>query len=283
MARMKTGFISITKDGKQIEPGSGIVPIMKEIERGKLSIIGTGFYITRYGLLLSAKHVLEELVDYQGHTILPSFVCHLAGDDAIHLRRLCSITVMDQRDLAVAQADNYIERFPQSPLMNLHGRLSLEIPQVGADLFTFAYPENEILDFAQPESIPSIKADFYEGRFLKYVTDSEHTYIPYPHYETSIQIRNGASGGPVFANGRIIGVNCRGWDFGLAEDDPENLSYIIPIKELLPAEVKLVQLPEQSWEYKQIPDSQRNKALTVAELARLGHIEFEPPLVKILE
>jgi hypothetical protein len=30
---MKTGFSSITGDGKQIEPGTGVTPIMKEIER----------------------------------------------------------------------------------------------------------------------------------------------------------------------------------------------------------------------------------------------------------
>jgi Trypsin-like peptidase domain len=266
---MKTGFSSITGDGKQIEPGTGVTPIMKEIERGKLSIIGTGFYITRYGLFLSAKHVLEDLVDYQRKTILPSFVCHFAGEDEVHLRRIRSISMMNKVDLAVAQADNYMEKFPQSPLMNLRGKLTLEVPQVGSTLVTFAYPENKTLDFTQSETIPAIKADFYEGQFLKYVMNSEHPFIPYPHYETSIQIKSGASGGPVFANGRIVGVNCRGWDFGEAEDEGNSLSYVIPIRELLSAEIELVQLPEISWEYKQIPDNQRNKALTVAELARL--------------
>ncbi|MDQ3652661.1 MAG: serine protease [Acidobacteriota bacterium] len=256
---------------------------MKEIEKGKLSIIGTGFYISRYGLFLTAKHVLEELVDYQRRTILRSFICHLEDDDEdvgkVYLRTIRYISLMNEVDLAVAQANNYNEEFPQSPLANLRATLTTEVPQIGSSLVTFAYPENKILDFTQSETTPEIKADFYEGLFLKHVTNSEHPFIPYPHYETSIQIKHGASGGPVFANGRVIGVNCRGWDFGEAEDDKNSLSYIIPVRELLSAQIDLVQLPEISWEYNQIPDSQRNKALTVAELVRFGHIEFEPPIM----
>ena len=269
----------MTGDGTQILPNAGVVPIMKEIEKGKLSIIGTGFYITRYGLFLSAKHVLEELVDYQRGTILPSFIFHHEDEGEVYLRTIRSISLVNKVDLAIGQANNYKEEFPQSPLTNLRVLLTTEVPQIGSNLVTFAYPQNKVLDFTQSETIPEVKADFYEGLFLKHVTNSKHSFIPYPHYETSILIKDGASGGPVFANGRVIGVNSRGWDFGEAEDDKNNLSYMVPIRELLSAEIELVQLPEISWEYNQIPDSQRNKALTVAELARLGHIEFEPPVM----
>ncbi len=43
--------------GKNIDPGAAVIPIMKELERGRLAIIGTGFYISRYGLFLTAAHV----------------------------------------------------------------------------------------------------------------------------------------------------------------------------------------------------------------------------------
>jgi len=45
------------------------------------------------------------------------------------------------------------------------------------------------------------------------VVNYEIPSIKFPHYETTIKIKSGASGGPVFHNGKVIGVNCRGWDF----------------------------------------------------------------------
>lgn len=275
-----TEFRATTKSGMEIEPGTGIIPIMKELEKGKLSVIGTGFYITRYGLFLTAKHVLKEVVDYETGTVTPSLICHLAGDTDVHFRLIRGISLVNEVDLAVAQADNYMEKFPESPLINIRATLTTEVPPVGSSLVTFAYPENKTLDFTQSDIIPSIKADYYEGFFLKHVTNSDHPFIPYPHYETSIKIRSGASGGPVFYNGRVIGVNCRGWDFGETEDDQNSLSYIIPVTEVLSVPIELIQLPEKSWEYKQIPENQRNKAISVAELSRLGHIDFEPRITE---
>ena len=48
-------------DGKEISATTGVVPILVELDKGKLQVIGTGFYITRYGLLLTARHVMTAL------------------------------------------------------------------------------------------------------------------------------------------------------------------------------------------------------------------------------
>jgi len=87
------------------------------------------------------------------------------------------------------------------------------VPQPGEKLVTFAYPENGVLDFTTVPKIVTIRADYYDGKFLRYVTESEHPFVRYLHFETSIRVRSGASGGPVFnSRGKVVGVNCRGWD-----------------------------------------------------------------------
>ena len=67
-----------TGDGRPINPGVGVIPIMKEVTRGKLAIIGTGFYVARYGLFLTAQHVLEDLVDWKTQVVGVGYVCHPA-------------------------------------------------------------------------------------------------------------------------------------------------------------------------------------------------------------
>ena len=179
----------------------------------------------------------------------------------------------------LGQADNFKENFPKAPLMNLRPILSAEVPSEGSAVVTYAYPENEILDFTHQENVPKVFSDYYAGQFLRYVPKPGNSLLPHAHYETSIEIRSGASGGPVFdAQGRIVGVNCRGWDFRGSEHEGTNLSSIVPIAESLAIEVSDLQLPEPSWEFDQIPVERRAEKLTVADLVRFGHVEFVPPI-----
>ena len=52
-----------TGDGSEVHPCSGVVPILKEIATKQLAVIGTGFFISRYGLFATAAHVVQALVD----------------------------------------------------------------------------------------------------------------------------------------------------------------------------------------------------------------------------
>jgi hypothetical protein len=259
-------------DGQAIAPGDGIVPIVKELARGYLSIIGTGFYVTRYGLLVTAKHVVEALASNDGAELGVSFVFHLAGEKGVHLRRLRRAHLLRSFDVAVVQADNYLDKYPENPLMNLRGHLSSKLPSEGAPLVTFAYPENEVLDFQDKEAKREVRGDFFEGGFLRYVHLPENPLLKFPYFETTIPLRPGASGGPVFYNGRIVGINCAGWNFDGAEHEGCSLSYIVPIEHLMTVEIDPFMIPPQSWEAQQIPESKRGGVLTFSELADYGHI-----------
>lgn len=264
-----------TGDGKVIEPGAGAIPILKQLEPGRLLVIGTGFYITRYGLFVTAAHVIEGLADPARTQLNPSFVMHLGAPGSVHLRRIVSASFLNNADVAVGQADNYLSQYPSSPLMNLRGSLTSAGPPLSSILVTYAYPENEILDFTNEHNVPVIAGNYFDGVLLKHVTSSSHPFIPYEHFETSIPIRSGASGGPVFnSRGQIIGVNCRGWDFSGAEHDGNHLSYVIPVSALSSLELALAQLPPMSWEAAQVPEHRRNGTFTFADLAAIGHIDL---------
>ena len=148
------------------------------------------------------------------------------------------------------------------------------LPGTGAQLITYAYPENEILDFATTDAAPTITSDYYEGELLCVCGPDENPLLPQRHVQTTIEIRSGASGGPVFHNGKIVGVNCRGWDFRGSEFEGDNLSSVIPITEFFKMEVPIIELGEASWEYQQIPAHRIGLPLTIAELGAYGHIEI---------
>lgn len=262
--------------GRTLNPRDCVVPIMKEIGKGRLLIVGTGFYISRYGLFMSAHHVMETLIDDSKTKLGVGYVCHLGEGNAVHLRRILRAGLLHPADLAVGQADNYVNKYPENPLANKRVRLTARVPEPGSRLITYAYPENEVLDFTVENRTPVVTSDFFEGSFLRNVINSEHPYMPYPYFETTIALKSGASGGPVFdSSGKVIGVNCRGWDFAGAEHEGDNLSSIVPIRAALDLRVKLDQLPPNSWERAQIPDNRDGTTFTIAELGGYGHIDFD--------
>ena len=266
-------------DSTKVNPRAVVVPIMKEIETGKLMIVGTGFYVTRYGLFLTAQHVLNELVMNEPKKLDVGYILHPVGNNNFthHIRRIRNVSFLQIADLALGQAENFVDKYPDNPLLNLRPYLTTEVPYIGSPLITYAYPANKILDFTQNEKAPEVCSDYFEGKFLEHAQSGP--FMPYPHFRTSIKIKGGASGGPVFSGGRVIGVNCRGWDFGKS-DKGENLSSIVPVVKALQMLLPKLPLPEKSWEYSQIPDSKENeKLITFKDLAIFGHVEFDPPIV----
>jgi hypothetical protein len=155
--------------------------------------------------------------------------------------------------------------------MNLRGQLSAALPGIGSRVVTYAYPENRTLDFRETEATPALTSDYYEGRIIRYVPNVEYPPMDFPLFETTVEIRSGASGGPMFDEaGHIFGINCRGWDFRGGELEGDNLSYVSPIHLLLDLHVDVFGVPAVSWEAAQLPSGRRS--FTVRELADLGHI-----------
>ena len=211
--------MTVNNRGDQIFPGEGVVPLLKRIADKQYRVVGTAFFVTRYGLLLTAKHVVEDLVPPGHTTIEDAFVLQ---DSSLGLlrRRVTGASLSVAFDIGAVQVENGMEETPPRPgPPNLIGDLSLDVPVKGAELVTWSYPENAILDFADPTQPPIMRAGYFTGQYLENVGANERPFVPHPHYETSLVVRPGASGSPVFYNGRIIGIASRSWNFA----DPDAL------------------------------------------------------------
>lgn len=273
--RNKKNYIVIDGNGKVIEPMTGVVPIIKECEKGILQTIGTGFYISTYGLVVTAKHVIDGLKTNDNKNLTNCFVLHPHPheDGKVILRKILSARFLNEIDIGILQANNYLDKYPENPLTNLRVNLSSRIPLKDEKLVTYAYPENEIMDFIGG-SKRVLRSDFYSGKFIRYVEISENPSIKFSHFETTIKIKSGASGGPVFHKGKVIGVNCRGWDFLDEKEGEDSLSYIVPVSAILTMKISLNQLPLISTDYQQLKHLNKEE-ITVLDLIKAGHIDFE--------
>ena len=260
-------------DGRALPPGAGVVPILKQLGAHKFKVVGTGFFLTRYGVFATAKHVLDDLADYESGTLHPGFILQDEPEGDLIIRRIVGISVSNTADVGLGQADNGVGRSGRLGPANLRGAISLTRPAINEALVSYGYPENAVLDFELKDP-PILRGDYIHGKFLSQVAAGSNPFIRHAHYETSLEVRSGASGCPVFnKTGRIVAIACRGWDFRGAEHEGDDLSSVIPVTQLLPLELGCLRIPSDSWEFTQIPANRHGATLTFAELITYGHVD----------
>ena len=127
-------------DGRLISATTGVFPILTELEKGQLQVIGTGFYITRYGLFLTARHVFDHIIEADAPSSQSLRIFHDTGE-TVHIRRVTRISYSNYADIALGEADNFLSKAPNNPLANIRPKLTLQVPREASKLITFAYPE----------------------------------------------------------------------------------------------------------------------------------------------
>jgi hypothetical protein len=100
---------------------------------------------------------------------------------------------------------------------------------VGTQIFTVAYPLAEVKGVEGAVNI-LLQSDAYEGKVTgHYPEGRDKVMLPWPCYETDMQILGGASGGPVMISGSsgiVFAINCS--SFG-----PDSVSYVSSLAPLV--------------------------------------------------
>ena len=240
--------------GNPIDPHTCIFPILKEVAPNQTLLVGTGFFITMLGHFVTAKHVIQDVIDANtGQQTACIHALHFVEDAKVLVRHITKVSVHNTTDIAVGKMDYHVLNSTGKPLTNRVPKFTTEIPPLGSPVCTYAYPESDRA-FVKGTGSKFI-ANYYSGEMLEH---SHHPRDPWlvawPHFRTSITLKGGASGGPVFdERGRVFGINCVG---GI-----ENHSYMARAKELLPLNV---------------PEFPGDRDFTVLDLAQTGYILFDP-------
>lgn len=246
-----------TLNGNDIEPQTVIFPILKSIDGKKNQMIGTGFFITTIGHFVTAKHVIEDAYDFQSKTQKsPIHAVHFVEGTKALVRNITAVSYHQTSDIVVGKMDYHIINSTGKPLYNKVPTLSPTPPPKRSPVVTFAYPDTD--KFFSKSEVSTFRAGYYNGEIIDHSdVKRDSVMVSWPHYVTSIDVKGGASGGPVFDHlGRVIAVNCVG---GI-----EGVSYMARIKELLDLHV-----PE-------FPSTGNcSKDPTVKELIKNGAIKYQ--------
>lgn len=223
--------------GDEVDPKEAIFPILKTKKDGATQMLGTGFFVTRTGIFISAKHIFDEVI---GDNIVYSSglnIIQFSENNIFYVRPVRGCVVHGEADVAIGICAPMSHNVTKESLFNKVLTLSGAFPHLHEHVCTFAYPGTTVTQTAITHV--EFRAKFYAGKIEEYYPNGrDKVLLPYPCYRTSIVLHGGSSGGPVFGqNSNVIGVNSTG------VEGEDNISYVSRIQDVFDLQIPNVVLP----------------------------------------
>ena len=233
-------FTVKSSNGDSVDPKEAIFPILKHEEDGSVKFLGTGFFVTRLGIFVSAKHVFEDVLDVKGNVKGGLSIIQFDESFKFYFRPVRAFVVHDNADVGVGICASMAHRITGEPLFNKVLTLSMSTPSVGDNVWTYAYPGTTVTQSGNTEV--KYNAKFHVGSVQEYYRNGrDRVMLPYPCYRTSIVLHGGSSGGPVFGkNKKVVGINSTAFEFDA------DISYISRIQDTLDLRIRDVVMPGES-------------------------------------
>lgn len=262
---------------------TGITPVFRiDPSTNEVLLIGSGFWVTEMGHLITAWHVVQENIDGEGEDRGPIFAIQTFRDRSVAIRSFRKSDKHPQFDLALSETAMASPRSdrPTEPIS-----MSLDELCVSDAVFSFAILADD--QIFENEKIPGhtvyrfkaeIADDFLNGpATVKFAVRLSFGYVstifekmrdrvmlPFPCIQTDVPIYGGNSGGPLFdVSGRICAVHCT--SFG-----GNDIAFHIPIQGVLHLRTRAQSLGIKETA---MPN------LSILELAILQKVLFEPPML----
>jgi len=254
----QTHFTVRASNGDNVDPKEAIFPILKHEEDGSVKFLGTGFFVTRLGFFVSARHVFEDVLDAKGNVKGGLSIIQFSENFKFYYRSVRAFVVHDTADVGVGVCASMSHRITGEPLFNKVLALSMSTPTVGDNVWTYAYPGTTVTQSENAEV--KYNAKFYVGSVQEYYPNGrDRVMLPYPCYRTSIVLHGGSSGGPVFGkNKKVVGIN------STAFECDADISYISRIQDTLDLRIRDVVMPENS----------EPSEICLRDLMKINHVAF---------
>jgi hypothetical protein len=253
------GVTFFTEEGNVVRGEEAVFPICQWInpEKGKLKFIGTAFFIGQ-NIFLTAKHNVYD--SHEGLTDGLFAIC-FNEENKYQIRNIHQIIIKKEGDIALGLLKLLEHPSTKKPFLNKC--LVLDVKEYGPNepVATFAYPHSNVLTIGERQEA-HFNPTFEKGVIKEFLANGrDRTFLPNPCYRTNINIKGGASGGPVFnKEGQVLGINSTGFDFKACE---EPVSFISRVHEALSFVIKDVEI------------GNKKRDITLYELAALGHITLK--------
>ena len=198
---------------------AAIVPVFQRLAVGHLRVLGTAFFIDGRGILLTARHLFDD-VDPSGLYIAQN-VPHLG---LVFIRSIEHLAFKQNRcDVALASVTGIKRISTNEEFKGPSVVLTSRARTVRDRIFTYAYTRGEIFHDGVIEKV-SFGSNYYHGRLVEHHEKRDSIMLPTSAWETNMHILPGASGGPVFNEfGHVFAINSSSFS------NQTDLSYISEI------------------------------------------------------
>lgn len=240
----------MNSNGEQISNETSIFPIVSfDPGRRVFTCLGTGFFITPTGGFITAKHVFIKPDGTHQPTLygIQSF-----EDGTRSVRVLNHISTHMNVDIAIGMLGHVVKEngFEKNTSSAPFFQLSFDRLKVGDEITTYAFPNTKSEWLEEGKQAFTFKGIWSTGVVEDYHQDG-FGLLKNSCYQTSMRVDSGASGGPVFKDSKVVGINSTGMElFG-----NDFISGITPV-----------------WFIKDLVVSDKGRELSVSELISEGHI-----------
>jgi len=207
-------------------------------------IIGTGFFLNENGIFITARHVFQgrgsalDKEDANGYAVYCIHAVNLESKYVLRHIDVGSIKTRNDTDIAMGKVEMNQFGKPNENITKTElektahlNYVSGENVAVGTKIFTVAHPLTTISNLSKGHINIAIKSEAYEGKITKhYPVRRDVGLLTWPCYETDMEIKGGASGGPVFLSGKggvVFALNCTG-------TDPHMFSHVSSLSPIIP-------------------------------------------------
>ena len=190
----------------------------------KYVCVGTAFFIHAAGWFITAKHVIcnNDKLEYEKIIGIQSYFSGLRV-----MREVTNLSIHPKADIVLGKLG-----VPR----NIHGEvveyedapsfiLSFKKLEVNDRIITFGYPRTNRSDVGDQVTF-HFTGKWSDGFVSEFCRDGG-LLVRNICYRTSMFIDTGVSGGPVFKDNLVVGINSSGFDL---EEGAEPISYITPIE-----------------------------------------------------
>jgi hypothetical protein len=233
--------------GNIITPIELVFPIIQLLGPDKYRMVGTGFFVHPSGGFVTAKHCLYEGNVYQDNC----YAIHSISVYRQEVRKIQYFKPHPVGDIGMGMLrGQLLDAQTQQQILKASLPISLTPPALNDEITTLAYPRMKI----NHNNVGTFPCDRYAGKIVEHL-QTRSGKLTSETYVTTMQIKSGASGGPVLRGNHIIGVNSTSFKT-FPHEAP--ISFITPISLILDLELE---------------DSQ-GKVASVKELMEGGHMAF---------
>jgi hypothetical protein len=254
-----------TGTGEQVQGWEPVVPILRIDEPLRVTCIGTGFFIHTGGILVTAAHVVRDVIDEDGKPTANLAVLQYVPPNQFVRRHVIKASWHTVEDVAVLGLQTLNHKETGAPLRNKVLRLTGRVAKAGDLVSTWAFPKSQH-EYAGKSGSVSIRPKLYDGKVLEELSN-RGGLLRGRCYATSLGIEGGASGGPVFdEHGHVFAINSTGFS---GVEDLGFVSHIQSVGGLSVAKVMTT-------------DGQLREQITIHSLIERGevlveHINRKPP------